>query len=91
MTTIQHIIQHIGGKLQSTKQENIFVLILLMLFFLLLKGCIVYILYNTLVPKIIYSLSKDRSWNEIEENFNPLSLSESILLVILTNVLFNSF
>jgi len=61
---------------------------------LLLKGIIVYLLYNYMVPKLIYSLSSSTSNNKktyenIVDNFRTLSLTECILLVILFNTLFN--
>ena len=84
-----------GGKLNNTnninytnKQTKILGDILGILIFILLKGCIVYLLYNFLVPKIIYSLSENKSLEIIESNFKTLSFSESILLVILANTLF---
>jgi hypothetical protein len=80
-----------GGKLEQsvTRRKNPFMILLIILFMILLKGLIVYLLYNNLVPKLIYSLSSDnRSLEDIMNNFKPLSYSESILLVILFNTLF---
>jgi hypothetical protein len=81
-----------GGK-QSMQMSNgvktssIFLLFLLAIFLLLIKGFIVYILYNYLVPEIIYSLS-NKSKEDIENDFKPISFIQSILLVILFNTLF---
>lgn len=61
---------------------------LCLLIAILLKGLIVYLLYNFMVPKIIYSLSENKSLEIIESNFKTLTYSESVLLVILTNTLF---
>jgi hypothetical protein len=72
----------------SNKQKNVLISLLLILFVILLKGTIVYLLYNFLVPKIIYSFSENKSLEIIESNFKTISFSESVLLVILTNTLF---
>lgn len=72
-----------------TNKSNITLMVLLgTLIAILIKGLIVYLLYNFMVPKIIYSLSENKSLEIIESNFKTLSYSESILLVILTNTLF---
>jgi hypothetical protein len=73
----------------TNKQNNILMSLLMILIALLLKGIIVYLLYNFLVPKIIYSLSENKSLETIENNFKQISFSESVLLVILTNTLFS--
>ena len=84
-----------GGKMNKNsinyydKQRNVLMSFLLVLFVILLKGIIVYFLYNFMVPKIIYSLSENKTLETIESNFKPISFSESILLVILTNTLFS--
>ena len=72
----------------SNKQKNILMSLLLILFVIILKGTIVYLLYNFLVPKIMYSFSENKSLEIIESNFKTISFSESVLLVILTNTLF---
>jgi len=72
----------------SYKQKNILMSLLLIFIVILLKGTIVYLLYNYLVPKIMYSLSENKSLEMIESNFRTISFTESILLVILTNTLF---
>ena len=70
-------------------KSNITLMVLLgTLIAILIKGLIVYLLYNFMVPKIMYSLSENKSLEIIESNFKTLSYSESILLVILTNTLF---
>jgi len=71
------------------KFESVLLLFLFALLLLLIKGYIVYILYNFLVPEIIYSLS-NKSKEEIKNYFKPISFMQSILLVILFNTLFNT-
>jgi flagellar biogenesis protein FliO len=80
---------HIDNLNYANKQKNILVSLLMILFVILLKGVIVYLLYNFMVPKIIYSLSENKTLEIIESNFKPISFSESVLLVILTNTLFS--
>jgi hypothetical protein len=84
-----------GGKMNKSlnnlsysQQPNAFVLFFISLLLLLLKGFIVYILYNNFLPKIIYSLSDKKSLEDVENNFKNLNYMESILLVIFTNTLF---
>jgi hypothetical protein len=72
----------------TSKQNNVLVILSMTLFFILIKGLIVYLLYNFMVPKIMYSLSDGKSLETIESNFKTLSFSESVLLVILANTLF---
>ena len=85
-----------GGKMNnsnssmySTKQTNVLIILLMTLIAILLKGLIVYLLYNFMAPKIIYSLSENKTLEIIESNFKQISFSESVLLVILTNTLFH--
>ena len=80
-----------GGKLEqiAPKRKNPLMILLIIIFMILLKGLIVYLLYNNLVPKLIYSLGSDnRSLEDIINNFKPLSYNESILVVIFFNTLF---
>jgi hypothetical protein len=74
----------------SSKQNFILISLFTYLIILLIKGFIVYLLYNLLMPKLIYSLSENKSLEMTEINFKPISFSESILLVIFTNTLFSS-
>jgi hypothetical protein len=73
----------------SNNQKNLLIYFIFIVFMLLLKGFIVYLSYNFVIPKILYSLSKNESFETIESNFKPISYSESLLLVILTNTLFS--
>ena len=81
-----------GGKnnINGYQKPNVFVIMLITLLLLLIKGFIVYLAYNLMMPKLIYSVSKDRTLEDIEENFRPLSYMESIIFVILTNTLFSA-
>jgi hypothetical protein len=106
MTTTQLLIQNLsellsastvlkGGQIMNNSSNKSSVLIysfILILIALIIKGFIVYILYNYLVPKLIYSLSssvKPTSFEYIENNFKNLTFGESILLVIFFNTLFS--
>lgn len=81
-----------GGKINTgtAPKNNFFIMLLVILFLLLIKGLIVYILYNNLMPKLIYSVSEKKSLESIQENFRELSYMESVMLVIFTNTLFSS-
>jgi hypothetical protein len=100
-----HLLQHsileliskselMGGGGKSNKlinnQPNFLLLLLISLFFLLIKGYIVYLAYNIVIPKIMYSISTKKMLGDIENNFHPLSYMDSILFVILMNTLFHS-
>jgi len=80
----------INGTMYNGKQKNILMIILMLLILLLIKGLIVYLLYNFMIPKLIYSFSENKSLEIIESNFKTISFTESVLLVILFNVLFSS-
>lgn len=83
-----------GGKMNNSingqRGKNTLIIILILLIILLIKGFIVYMLYNYMMPKLLYSLSQNKSLENVESNFKPISFSESVLLVIFINVLFTS-
>jgi len=77
-----------GGhmKYKGDTQIMIFMLALISIF---IKGLIVYLGYNLLMPKLMYSVAgPNKSLQDIENNFRPLNYWESVILVILTNTLF---
>jgi hypothetical protein len=86
-----------GGKISNKNMDqynhpnnNLFMIFLILLL-LLIKGFIVYLVYNTLMPKLIYSVaSSGKSFEDIEKNFTPITFVESILLVILFQTLFTN-
>jgi len=86
---------HIGGTNITNGDAKASILLyslILILISILIKGYIVYLLYNFLVPKLIYSLSSSinpRSLEMIENNFKTLTFGECILLVIFFNTLFS--
>jgi hypothetical protein len=81
-----------GGKTNSmnvsSKQNNVLLTLLIYLVILLIKGLIVYLLYNFLLPKLIYSVSENKSLEVIESKFKTITYTEAILLVIFVNTLF---
>ena len=85
-----------GGKnmkidTSNGSSKNNLLMIFLILLLLLIKGFIVYLVYNTMAPKLIYSLSSsNKSFEDIQRNFNPITFVESILLVILFQTLFTN-
>lgn len=83
-------INNINNSINNNKiSYNIFITFILVILSLILRGIIVYCLYNYLVPRIIYSLSENKSLETIESNFKKINLTDSILLVIFTTTLFS--
>jgi hypothetical protein len=73
-------------KNKDNTQVMIFMLSLISIF---IKGLIVYLGYNLLMPKLMFSVAgPNKSFEIIESNFRPLTYWESVILVILTNTLF---
>jgi hypothetical protein len=63
-----------------------FIIILISIF---IKGLIVYLGYNLLMPKLMFSVAgAGKTLEDIENNFRPLNYWESVILLILTNTLF---
>jgi hypothetical protein len=92
---VQNIMSNISGGaknfVNNSPKSNLFTVMLITLILLLVKGFIVYLAYNLLMPKLIYSISNDkRTLEDIESNFIPLSYMESIIFVILANTLFSA-
>ncbi len=82
----------VGGvkqPLPANRPISIFALLFTLLIILLIKGYIVYLLYNMLIPELIYSFSKDKSLEEIEDEFKPISYINAVMLVIFCNALFH--
>ncbi len=79
----------VGGLKKKVNQFQIFIILVILL---LIKGLLVYLIYNMLMPKILYSLStkKDKNIMEITNNFRELTYFECLMLVILTNTLFSN-
>jgi hypothetical protein len=89
----QNIVSSMSGGSKNnniSNKPNFFTVMLITLLLILVKGFIVYLAYNLIMPKIIYSVSKDRTLEDIEDNFRPLSYFESVIFAILTNTLFSS-
>jgi len=77
---------------QQNKSSMFFFSFLIILIVLVIKGYIVYIVYNFLVPKLVHSISSITdpvSLENAENNFRKITFGESILLVILFNTLFS--
>ncbi len=75
-----------------SKSSGFFTLLLVVLFILLIKAVIVYIGYNFIVPRIIYSLSQEpnKSLDKIEANFKKITYLEALILSIFVSTLFSS-
>ena len=78
-----------GGKQVANKMQFTLTTFFLILLGIFIKGLIVYLGYNLIMPKLMYSVgSGNKSLAEIEANFKPINYIESVILVILTNTLF---
>ncbi len=83
----------IGGKRMDMRKPRstgeFFTLLLIFLIIILIKAYIVYLGYNYVMPRILYSLNQERSstLQEVESKFRPISFTESIILTIFMNTL----
>ena len=80
----------IGGGVVSKnigENENMLQLFGLSLFILLIKGLLVMVTYNWMMPKIIYNVNPNYDYRK----FRNINFLEAILLVILFTNLFNHF
>lgn len=80
----------IGGGVVSKSlgdNENMLQLFMLSLFILLIKGLLVMVTYNWIIPKITYNANPNYDYKK----FRPINFLEAILLVILFTNLFNHF
>ncbi len=81
-----------GGSISNNPSfSSFFLIFIVFLILLLIKAFIVQIAYNAVMPSILYSLDvkNKSSFEEIKSNFRNISFIESLLLVILFNLLFN--
>ena len=72
-----------GGSMNNiynNKQNNFLFMLIGFMILILIKGLIVYYSYNFVVPKVIYSLSENKTLETIDEVVNELkqNLSQSI-------------
>lgn len=74
---------------QPQGAARFFSLFFLFLIIILIKSYIVYLGYNFVMPKLIYSLNQERSstLEEVQNKFRPITFVESIILTILMNTL----
>ena len=61
--------------------------ILVFLVILFIQAYIVHLLYNIVVPKLIYSLSTDKTEEEVNRSFKPLSFIDCLGLILLLRFL----
>ena len=78
-----------GGGNMKHKGDTQIMIFMLALISIFIKGLIVYLGYNLLIPKLMFSVGgAGKTLEDIENNFRPLTYWESVILVILTNTLF---
>ncbi len=82
----------ISPSLAGVAKPNFFVIIFSLIIIILIKAFIVYLGYNYLMPKLIYSLSQDKNKNQevIENNFKQITYVEAIVFSIFSSVLFSN-
>ena len=79
----------VGGGMKHKGNDTQIMIFMLALISIFIKGLIVYLGYNLLMPKLMFSVAgPNKSLEDIENNFRPLNYWESVILVILTNTLF---
>ncbi len=80
------------GALNSPATPSVFMLLLIVLIIILIKAFIVYLGYNFIVPKLMFSLSQEegKSLEKIQSKFRPITFIEAIILSIFTSTLFSS-
>jgi hypothetical protein len=81
-----------GSSSQSVSQKGTTVLmyIFITILVIFIKAYIVYLGYNYMMPRLIFSLSKEKNMNEVSKNFKPIGYVESLILVIFANTLFSA-
>lgn len=82
-----------GGMKNTEVSSGKFIFLLItFLILILIKAFIVYLGYNYMAPRIMYSLSieKNMTLEQIQSRFHPITFVESVIFVILMNTLFSS-
>lgn len=85
-----------GGLKSSTVSQqpkgSMWILLVVVFIIILIKAFIVYLGYNFIVPKIMFSISQDphKSMEKIEANFRKITYIEAIILSIFVSTLFSS-
>ncbi len=78
--------------MSSGNPPSMFMLLLVLLIIILIKAFIVYLGYNFIVPKLMYSMSQEenKSLEKFKSKFRPITYIEAIILSIFTSTLFSS-
>ncbi len=76
----------------STSAPSMLMLLFILFIIILIKAFIVYLGYNFIVPKLMFSLSQEqnKSLQKIQSTFRPITFVEAIILSIFTSTLFSS-
>ena len=72
--------------------SRFFILLLVIIIIIFIKSYIVYLGYNFMVPRLMYSLAQEKrmTLEEIEHKFRPITYVEAVVLTIFANTLFSS-
>lgn len=82
----------VRGMGQESSPARFFALLLVFLIIILIKSYIIYLGFNYIMPRIIFSLNQDKtsSPQEVMSKFRPITFIEAIILTIFTNTLFGA-
>ena len=77
------------GMGQESTPGRFFALLLVFLIIILIKSYIVYLGYNYIMPRMIFSLNQEKSSTpqEVMSRFRPITFIEAIILTIFANTL----
>lgn len=75
--------------MEGSSTGRFFALLVVFLIIILIKSYIVYLGYNYIMPRIIFSLNQEKasSPQEVMSRFRPITFTEAIILTIFANTL----
>ncbi len=79
----------VRGMGEGSSIGRFFALLFVFLIIILIKSYIVYLGYNYIMPRVIFSLNQDKSSTpqEVMSRFRPITFIEAIILTIFANTL----
>lgn len=79
----------VRGMNGASSTGRFFALLLVFLIIILIKSYIIYLGYNYIMPRMIFSLNQEKASTpqEVMSRFRPITFTESIILTIFANTL----
>lgn len=79
----------VRGMGEGSSIGRFFALLFVFLIIILIKSYIIYLGYNYIMPRVIFSLNQDKSSTpqEVMSRFRPITFIEAIILTIFANTL----